>query len=152
MTENEFIAPIQVQNLRLPGCSFRIADKPAQNMDQRLGLDIEVKKLEVDGVEGGVDMDLSVSTSLVDSESDDEEKMSADLVVSISVRAALPQELSEAEAKEYLLSNAVSMAYAHAKSCLMTITGLSPMGAVVLPSIFPYAIAHDYLSKEVSAD
>ena len=44
------------------------------------------------------------------------------------------------------------MAYAHAKSCFMTITGLSPMGAVALPSIFPYAIAHDYLSKEVSAD
>lgn len=87
--------------------------------------------------EGGVNTDFSMSTSLVDSENDDEEKMSADLVVFISVRATLPQELSEAEAKEYLLSNAVSMAYAHAKSCFMTITGLSPMGAVALPSIFP---------------
>mgnify|MGYP004468728965 FL=1 len=152
MTESELIAPIQVQNLCLLGSSFRIADKPAQNMDQRLGLDIEVKKLDIDGAEGAVDMDLSVSTSLVGSENDDEEKMSAGLVVFISVRAALSQELSEAEAKEYLLSNAVSMAYAHAKSCVMTITGLSPMGAVVLPSIFPYAIAHDYLSKEASAD
>ena len=97
-------------------------------------------------------MDLSVSTSLVDGENDGEEKMSAGLVVFISVRATLPQGLSEAEAKEYLLSNAVSMAYARAKSCFMSITGLSPMGAVVLPSIFPCAIAHDYLSKEVSAD
>ena len=99
-----------------------------------------------------MDMDLSVSTSLVDGENDGEEKMSAGLVVFISVRATLPQELSEAEAKEHLLSNAVSMAYAHAKSCFMTITELSPMGAVVLPSIFPCAIVHDYLSKEVSAD
>ena len=87
--------------------------------------------------EGTVAIDLNVSTSLVDSDNDDEEKMSAGLVVFISVRAALPQELSEAEAKEYLLLNAVSMAYAHAKSCFMTITGLSPMGAVVLPPIFP---------------
>ena len=97
-------------------------------------------------------MDLSVNTSLFDSDNDDEEKMSTGLVAFISVRAALPRELSEAEAKEYLLSNAVSMAYAHAKSCFMTITGLSPMGAVALPSIFPCAIAHDYLSKEASAD
>ena len=97
-------------------------------------------------------IDLNVSTSLADGENDGEEKMPAGLVVFISVRAALPQELSEAEAKEYFLSNAVSMAYAHAKSCFMTITGLSPIGAVVLPSIFPYAIAHDYLLKEVSAD
>ena len=102
--------------------------------------------------EGTVAIDLNVSTSLVDSENADEEKMSAGLVVFISVCATLPQELSEAEAREHLLSNAVSMAYAHAKSCFMTITGLSPMGAVVLPSIFPYAIAHDYLSKDASAD
>lgn len=70
-----------------------------------------------------MDMDLSVSTSLVDSDNDDEEKMSTGLVAFISVRAALPRELSEAEAKEYLLSNAVSMAYAHAKSCFMTSWG-----------------------------
>ena len=50
---------------------------------------------------GAVDMDLSVSTSLVDGENDGEEKMSA--------------------------------------------------GLVVLPSIFPYAIAHDYLSKDMFA-
>ena len=68
-------------------------------------------------------MDLSVSTSLVDSDNDDEEKMSTGLVAFISVRAALPRELSEAEAKEHLLSNAVSMAYAHAKSCFMTSRG-----------------------------
>ena len=69
-------------------------------------------------------MDLSVSTSLVDSENDDEEKMSAGLVAFISVRAALPQELSEAEAKEYPLSSAVSMAYAHAKSCFIDHHGI----------------------------
>ena len=97
-------------------------------------------------------IDLNVSTSLVDSENDNEEKMSAGLVAFISVRDALPRELSEAEAKEYFLLNAVSMAYAHAKSCFMTITGLSPTAAVVLPSIFPCAIAHDYLSKDASAD
>ena len=96
-------------------------------------------------------MDLSVSTLLADSENDGEERMSVGLVAFISVRAALPQELSEAEAKEYPLSSAVSMAYAHAKSCFMTITGLSSMGVVVLPSIFPHAIACGYLSKEASS-
>ena len=75
-----------------------------------------------------MDMDLSVSTSLFDSDNDDEEKMSAGLVAFISVRAALPRELSEAEAKEYLLSNAVSMAYAHAKSCFMTSWGSRRLG------------------------
>ena len=41
-----------------------------------------------------------MSTSLVDSDNDDEEKMSAGLVVFISVRAALPQELFEAERRK----------------------------------------------------
>lgn len=82
-------------------------------------------------------MDLSVSTSLVDSDNDDEVKMSAGLVVFISVRAALPQELSEAEAKEYLLSNAVSMAYAHAKSCFMTSRGSRRWGRWYFHPFFP---------------
>ena len=39
--------------------------------------------------------------------------------------------------QDFVCSNAVSTACACAKSCFMTITGLSPMWAVVLPSIPP---------------
>lgn len=43
----------------------------------------------------------------------------------------------------FLLSNAISMAYGHAKSYLMVVTGLSPMGALTLPAILPSELAAD---------
>ena len=103
--------------------------------------------LEVNDGEGLVAINLTVNASLVDNEND-EEKMRAGTVVFISASASIPEEFSDAEAKEYLLSNAVSMAYAHAKSCLMGITGLSPMGVMTLPAILPSVIAHNYLQED----
>lgn len=147
MMENVILAPIQVERLYLVDSSFHIEDAPAKDMDQRLGLDIEAKQLEVNDGEGLVAINLTVNASLVDNEND-EEKMRAGTVVFISASASIPEEFSDAEAKEYLLSNAVSMAYAHAKSCLMGITGLSPMGVMTLPAILPSVIAHNYLWKD----
>ena len=147
MMENVILAPIQVERLYLVDSSFHIEDAPAKDMDQRLGLDIEAKPLEVNDGEGLVAINLTVNASLVDNEND-EEKMRAGTVVFISASASIPEEFSDAEAKEYLLSNAVSMAYAHAKSCLMGITGLSPMGVMTLPAILPSVIAHNYLQED----
>lgn len=147
MMENVILAPIQVERLYLVDSSFHIEDAPAKDMDQRLGLDIEAKQLEVNDGEGLVAINLTVNASLVDNEND-EEKMRAGTVVFISASASIPEEFSDAEAKEYLLSNAVSMAYAHAKSCLMGITGLSPMGVMTLPAILPSLIAHNYLQED----
>ena len=152
MMENVILAPIQVERLYLVDSSFHIEDAPAKDMDQRLGLDIEAKRLKVNDGEGLVAINLTVNASLVDNEND-EEKMRAGTVVFISASASIPEEFSDAEAKEYLLSNAVSMAYAHAKSCLMGlslihITGLSPMGVMTLPAILPSVIAHNYLQED----
>ena len=139
MMENVILAPIQVERLYLVDSSFHIEDAPAK--------DIEAKQLEVNDGEGLVAINLTVNASLVDNEND-EEKMRAGTVVFISASASIPEEFSDAEAKEYLLSNAVSMAYAHAKSCLMGITGLSPMGVMTLPAILPSVIAHNYLQED----
>lgn len=147
MMENVILAPIQVERLYLVDSSFHIEDAPAKDMDQRLGLDIEAKQLEVNDGEGLVAINLTVNASLVDNEND-EEKMRAGTVVFISASASIPEEFSDVEANEYLLSNAVSMAYAHAKSCLMGITGLSPMGVMTLPAILPSVIAHNYLQED----
>lgn len=43
----------------------------------------------------------------------------------------------------FFLSNAISMAYGHAKSYLMVVTGLSPVGALTLPAILPSELAAD---------
>lgn len=152
MMENAIIAPIQLDDLFLTKSSFQIADSPADNMDQRLGLDFVVKRLDVDGGEGLVALYLTVQTSLVDRERDDEDKMSACVQVFASAHAVLPEGVAEEQAKEYLLSNAISMAYGHAKTCIMTIAGLSPAGPVMTPAILPLDIAREYLAGVAKED
>lgn len=149
--ETVMIAPIQLDDLFLVSSSFQIADCPAEHMDQKIGLDFTVKQLERSGSEGLVALNLTVKTSLVDHEHDDEEKLQASVEVLISAHASLPTSMTDEQADEYLLSNAISMAYGHAKTCIMTVSGLSPAGPVMIPAILPLDIVRDYLSGGADA-
>lgn len=149
--ETVMIAPIQLDDLFLVSSSFQIADCPAEHMDQKIGLDFTVKQLERSGSEGLVALNLTVKTSLVDHEHDDEEKLQASVEVLVSAHASLPTSMTDEQADEYLLSNAISMAYGHAKTCIMTVSGLSPAGPVMIPAILPLDIVRDYLSGGADA-
>lgn len=149
--ETVMIAPIQLDDLFLVSSSFQIADCPAEHMDQKIGLDFTVKQLERSGSEGLVALNLTVKTSLVDHEHDDEEKLQASVEVLVSAHASLPTSMTDEQADEYLLSNAISMAYGHAKTCIMTVSGLSPAGPVMIPAILPLDIVRDYLSGGANA-
>lgn len=149
--ETIMIAPIQLDDLFLVSSSFQIADCPAEHMDQKIGLDFTVKQLERSGSEGLVTLNLTVKTSLVDHEHDNEEKLQASVEVLVSAHASLPTSMTDEQADEYLLSNAISMAYGHAKTCIMTVSGLSPAGPVMIPAILPLDIVRDYLSGGTNA-
>lgn len=144
--ETVMIAPIQLDDLFLVSSSFQVADCPAEHMDQKIGLDFTVKQLERSGSEGLVALNLTVKTSLVDHEHDNEEKLQASVEVLVSAHASLPSSMTDEQADEYLLSNAISMAYGHAKTCIMTVSGLSPAGPIMIPAILPLDIVRDYLS------
>lgn len=143
--ETVMIAPIQLDDLFLVSSSFQVADCPAEHMDQKIGLDFTVKQLERSGSEGLVALNLTVKTSLVDHEHDNEEKLQASVEVLVSAHASLPTSMTDEQADEYLLSNAISMAYGHAKTCIMTVSGLSPAGPIMIPAILPLDIVRDYL-------
>lgn len=149
--ETVMIAPIQLDDLFLVSSSLQVADCPAEHMDQKIGLDFTVKQLKRSGSEGLVALNLTVKTSLVDHEHDDEEKLQASVEVLVSAHASLPSSMADEQADEYLLSNAISMAYGHAKTCIMTVSGLSPAGPVMIPAILPLDIARDYLSGGADA-
>lgn len=149
--ETVMIAPIQLDDLFLVSSSFQVADCPAEHMDQKIGLDFTVKQLERSGSEGLVALNLTVKTLLVDHEHDDEEKLQASVEVLVSAHASLPTSMTDEQADEYLLSNAISMAYGHAKTCIMTVSGLSPAGPVMIPAILPLDIVRDYLSGGADA-
>lgn len=138
----DFIAPIQVVHLFVVDSTFHIENEPSQNMDLKVDVSYQDVHLLRNKAGERADLKLYVCGSLIDRD-DAKEKMRADVSVAISVSSKLPFDISDDEARRYLLSNAISMAYGHAKSYLMVVTGLSPMGALTLPAILPSELAAD---------
>lgn len=139
----DFIAPVQVANLFVVDSDFHIEDSPSQNMELKVDVTYQ-DVLLLKGENGSrADLKLLVRGSLVDKDDNAKEKMHAGVTVSVSVSAQMPPNCSDDDARQYLLSNAISMAYGHAKSYLMVITGLSPMGALTLPAILPVELSAD---------
>lgn len=139
----DFIAPVQVANMFVVDSDFHIDDSPSQNMELKVDVAYQDVLLRKGESSSRADLKLLVRGSLVDKDDNAKEKMHAGVTVSISVSAQMPPSFSDDEARQYLLSNAISMAYGHAKSYLMLITGLSPMGALTLPAILPAELSAD---------
>lgn len=139
----DFIAPIQIVNLFVVDSDFHIEDSPSDNMDLKVDVSYQDVHLWKNDSGAHASLKMCVSGSLVDRDGDAQEKMRAGVTVSISVSAQIPANSPDDEARHYLLSNAISMAYAHAKSYLMVVTGLSPMGALTLPAILPAELSAD---------
>ena len=139
----DFIAPIQIVNLFVVDSDFHIEDLPSDNMELKVDVSYQDVHLWKNYNGAHASLKMCVSGSLVDRDGDTREKMHAGVTVSISVSAQIPKSSSDDEARHYLLSNAISMAYAHAKSYLMVVTGLSPMGALTLPAILPAELSAD---------
>lgn len=139
----DFIAPVQVANMFVVDSDFHIDDSPSQNMELKVDVTYQDVLLRKGENSSRADLKLLVRGSLVDKDDNAKENMHAGVTVSISVSAQMPPSFSDDEARQYLLSNAISMAYGHAKSYLMVITGLSPMGALTLPAILPAELSAD---------
>ena len=139
----DFIAPVQVANMFVVDSDFHIDDSPSQNMELKVDVAYQDVLLRKGESSSRADLKLLVRGSLVDKDDNAKEKMHAGVTVSISVSAQMPPSFSDDEARQYLLSNAISMAYGHAKSYMMVITGLSPMGALTLPAILPAELSAD---------
>ena len=133
----DFIAPIQIVNLFVVDSDFHIEDLPSDNMELKVDVSYQDVHLWKNDNGAHASLKMCVSGSLVDRDGDTREKMHAGVTVSISVSAQIPKSSSDDEARHYLLSNA------HAKSYLMVVTGLSPMGALTLPAILPAELSAD---------
>ena len=130
-------APVFIERMWLADTSFSLEHAPADSMLLKTGINYEKTPLRTDeeGIRHEV-LDLEVSARLVNEEDVNDVRLTATAHVQIEVGVDLPS-LPDDKAEEYLTKNAVSMAYAHARSCILTISSLSPMDGLILPPILP---------------
>lgn len=142
MISNAIIAPIQLNALKVIDVHLKLTGEEADNM--KLNLGIEYKTSEVDGNESdgvyALRASLALAASLANPENESDIRLDsgASILIDVSIDASYFK--APEEARDYLAKNALSMAYAHARSVLMTIAGMTPAGDFILPPIIPSAI------------
>ena len=133
-----FISPITIEELKVVDFEFKVNPKgPTGDLKMDLTLESPPAIVALDEEKGRYrsDVGLKVDVSLSD---DSDQRMSSSIQMIAAV--TVPRDIgNEKRAGEYLKLNGVSMLYAHARTCFMTIAGLTPMANFILPPIDPMA-------------
>lgn len=132
------LAPINVNDLYIVDCTMHLEKEPARQMSLSLNVETHKDKLKIDG--NGLatkQLNMSIEARLLSSDDPSDCRFSVSLSVNIEVSILASEADDSEEIDNYLNMNAASIAYGHARSAIMTITGLSPLGAFVIPAVMP---------------
>lgn len=148
-------APVFIEGMYITESSFRLSDQPASAMS--LNLNVEFEKGELRSNEDGSakteSVTLSVRASLVSQDASDDERMSVFVCAAGTVGAPAETPFKDDEdVVRYLSTNGASFLYSHIRSYVMTLTGLSPMGAFILPSVLPQAVVEHALHGQAEGE
>ncbi|WP_278592044.1 hypothetical protein [Olsenella uli] len=145
----QIMAPVGIVSMRVTRSRFEVGDRPADEM--RLVLDVDFDAGDIEEREGLDEYQLSIILSVTSRlvSTTDEEDVRAEAMAEVATRVATSRRIgNSAKALEYLRLNGVSMAYAHARSYIMTMAALSPMGSLILPPILPEQLIKSQLGGD----
>lgn len=136
------LAPIQILDMFVTDIMFHVEQSPADSMTMHVREDhrYSAPQKTEDGLAYTLSMDMDVDAAL--SDTDDPDDIRARGGVSVHISVAVPSDIDESDIDRdsYLRANALSMAYGHARSCIMTLAGMSPMTTFILPPVLPYSM------------
>lgn len=148
-------APVFIEGMYITESSFRLSDQPANAMSLNLNVEFERGELRSneDGSAKTESVTLSVRASLVSQDAPDDERMSVFVCAEGTVGAPAETPLKDDEdVIRYLSTNGASFLYSHIRSYVMTLTGLSPMGAFILPPVLPQAVVERALHGQAEGE
>ncbi|WP_321970647.1 hypothetical protein [Paratractidigestivibacter sp.] len=141
MISDAVIAPIKMRALTVSDVHFRLAEESVGDMKLDLGIDYKTSEPDNNGSDGvyALRANLELSATLANPEDETDIRLDSGINVLIEVAIDCPYFESAEGARDYLATNALSMAYSHARSVLMTIAGMTPASNFILPPIIPSA-------------
>lgn len=132
------LVPFHIDSMSVRESNIRVADKPAEAMKLDLKIDVKADELRENDESDtyGMMIGMTVYADVCNAEDRDDKRMSA--MANVAVRISMSKNIFDRDdAFVYLKRNGVSMAYSHARSYLMTLAALSPMGSFILPPVMP---------------
>lgn len=144
-------APVQIEYMWLVDSAFHLESTPSENME--IGLEVFFDKLEHrrdDDNTAHEKLIVSIPVNLHDADDESDVRFSALARIEIGVMTSSAEGVSDDQVESYLTTNAVSMAYSHARSCFMTLSALSPMGVLMIPAIMPQDLVREAEEDDVT--
>lgn len=144
MNGSTYIAPVNIDSLHIIDCSMHLEPEPAEEMNVSLDIDVQRGDLHVD--ENDVarkSLTLTVVTGMSTMADASDRRFYASVTVLINVSVATSPDDDRESIDQYLDANATSIGYSHARSSIMTMTGLSPLGPYIIPAVLPYELLKD---------
>ncbi|MGR1082668.1 hypothetical protein ACUYFE_01365 [Olegusella massiliensis] len=141
------IARVNIDSMSVVEANMRVEHQPAESMGLRMSVNLDSTSFDNSSDEEyRYSLVLRVIAELLNNDDDEDVRMSLMACVDTTVSTST-DDITEEEAASYLLLNGVSMAYAHARSYLMTLTALSPMRPFVIPPIVPQVFIEQVLEN-----
>lgn len=139
MTDASIMAPVRIVGMSVPNASLSVG-APADSMRQGFNVTFDTGDVEEDEEHGeySLAVTMGVKVRLTDAKDDQDVRAEASVQVEAMLAVAMIPGLNDrGKALGYLKRNGASITYAHARSYLMTITAMSPTGALIIPPILP---------------
>lgn len=141
MSENAFVTPLGIDHLYVVDFEFKMHSSPTEHMLAELSVNLNDDERPVFVEESSyysLSKTVEVSYGLTDAE--DPEVKPLRVSIAVHVEATLPVKDRSEQAEEFMLSSSVSIAYSHARSCIMNLAAMSPVGELVIPTVNPRAL------------
>lgn len=141
MSGDSFVTPLSVKHMYVINSAFGIHGSPAEHMQAELSVDVDEDETPVFDADRrcyALSKTVDVAYNLIDVENAEATPLHAS--VTVLIEAFLPVEDKDERAEEFMLSSCVSIAYSHARSCIMSMAAMSPVRELVIPTIYPRAL------------
>lgn len=142
---DSILAPVQILDMFLTDIQFHIEQSPASSMIMHVQEQHDVSEVQKTEDDSAYWLTMEVTVDAALSNQDDADDVRARATACVHVSVAVPAEIdrSGTDRDAYLEANALSIAYSHARSCIMALAGMSPMRSFILPAVLPYNMLDD---------
>ena len=146
---SSFVSPFTIEELLVVDAELHMQETPADNMELHLNCSLVDESLAYDKQNGRYELEqnLLVAVKLVNKADDSDERFCVGVTVHLVAHCLADKDAPNVI--EYIRGSGISLAYGHARTFICSVTGMTALGQLVIPSVDPIALLAEVDENEV---
>ena len=146
---NSIISPFTIEELLVVDAELHMQESPADNMDLHLNCSLIDESLEYDeqNERYELEQELLVAAKLLNRADNSDERFC--MSVTVLLIAYCLADKDAPNVVEFIRGSGISVAYGHARTFICSVTGMTMLGQLVIPSVDPIALLAEVDENEV---